>query len=415
MTITIAPEVLRSSARTPIDPLTDGRESCSRLLSTDAARAALAREGTPLMLLDLAPVRRCYRRLRAALPRVRFHYAVKALSHDAVIAALGDEGCSFDIATAQELHQVLRAGISHTRVIHTHPIKKPSEIAEALRRGVRMFVVDNESEIDKFTGAPPDTRLLIRLAYRSPSAKSDLSGKFGVSGAEASELLGHAQRRGIRIAGFSYHVGSQLDDPGRFARALTDTLDLMERLEKTAAARFDTLDIGGGFPVAYDEQVRPLEDFAGVLAPILDERARHLDVIAEPGRILVADAMSLVTSVVGIADRDDGRWYYIDDGVYGSYSNIVAEDVHPLVFGVDEVLQDEEPVAQAGNTRRRVTLGGPTCDSADVIARVVPLPDLRVGDLLVSPAMGAYTSVTATTFNGRPVTPIVVIGGQTVP
>ena len=122
--------------------------------------------------------------------------------------------------------------------------------------------------------------------------------------------------------------------------------------------------------------------------------------------MLVAESMTLVTSVVGIAERGDGRWYYLDDGLYGSYSNVLTEDVHPLIFAEREIAGHDTDAA----THRWATLAGPTCDSTDVIAREALLPDLAVGDLLVSPAMGAYTVVTATRFNGRSVTPIAVVG-----
>ena len=185
-------------------------------------------------------------------------------------------------------------------------------------------------------------------------------------------------------------------------------------LERRCSVRFDTLDIGGGFPASYDAESAAIDDIAAVLRPVLDPHARRLDIIAEPGRVMVADAMTLVTSVVGIAERGDGRWYYLDDGLYGSYSNVLTEDVHPLVFAARE-LTARIP-GRAGSRRRDAgdhrwaTLAGPTCDSSDVIAREVLLPELHVGDLLVSPAMGAYTTVTATRFNGRPFTPIAVVG-----
>ena len=178
----------------------------------------------------------------------------------------------------------------------------------------------------------------------------------------------------------------------------------MTVLEKRLNVRFDTLDIGGGFPVSYDSTVASIEQIGAVLRPVLEPHARRLNIIAEPGRILVAEAMTLVTSVVGIAERADGRWYYLDDGLYGSYSNVMTEDVHPLVFAERE-LQGTD-----AGCHRWATLGGPTCDSTDVIAREVTLPDLVVGDLLASPVMGAYTTVTATRFNGRPFTPIAVVG-----
>ena len=374
------------------------------LLSADMAQAAIALHGTPVLLLDPETVRRQFRRLTAALPFVGFHYAVKALSHEAVIEALADEGCGFDVATGEEL--ALLDGIDRTRIIHTHPIKKASEITEALAAGVRTFVVDNEVELDKFIGAPEDVRLLVRLAYRSPNAKSDLSTKFGVGPFEAAHLVERALEQGIRIGGFSFHVGSQLDDPARFAVAIRETLALMDHLEATLDVRFETLDIGGGFPVAYDSAVTPLEDLAAMIRPLLETRADRLSIIAEPGRVLVAEAMTLVTSVVGIAERSDGRWYYLDDGLYGSYSNVLAEDVHPLIFSERELAgRDADSAAH-----RWATLAGPTCDSSDVIAREALLPQLEVGDMLVSPVMGAYTAVTSTRFNGRTATPVAVVG-----
>lgn len=379
-------------------------EETAALLASDIAQAAIALHGTPVLLLDPETVRRQYRRLTAALPFVGFHYAVKALAHPAVIEALADEGCGFDIATGEELD--LLGGIDRGRIIHTHPIKKPDEIAEALRVGVRTFVIEDDTELDKFAGAPADVRLLIRLAYRSPHAKSDLSTKFGVGPFEAEHLVERARERGIRIGGFSFHVGSQLDDPARFAAAITDTLDLMDRLERAYGVRFEMLDIGGGFPVAYDSAVTPLEDLAAVIRPLLEPRTDRLSIIAEPGRVMVAEAMTLVTSVVGVAERGDGRWYYLDDGLYGSYSNVLTEDVHPLIFSERELAGRDADSA----THRWATLAGPTCDSSDVIAREALLPDLVVGDLLVSPVMGAYTVVTSTRFNGRAATPVVVIG-----
>lgn len=382
------------------------RVEASLLLSTDAARAAVALHGTPVLLLDPERVRRQYSRLRSALPFVRFHYAVKALPHDAVIDTLDAAGSGFDVATSAELDQLRSRGIDPARMIHTHPVKKASEIEDAIAAGVRTFVIDNEVELAKFANAPDGVRLLIRLAYRSPQAASDLSSKFGVGEFEAAHLVEEALRLGIRIAGFSFHVGSQLDDAGRFARAAHETLALMARLEERLSVRFDVIDIGGGFPVAYDGPVAPIEQIAAGLRAVLAPHAGRLEILAEPGRVLVAEAMTLVTSVVGVAERPDGRWYYLDDGVYGSYSNVVAEGVHPLVLAVKELR--EGPRSTDGH--RWATLGGPTCDSSDVIAREVLLPELSVGDLLVSPAMGAYTAVTATRFNGRMLTPIAVIG-----
>ncbi|WP_322409801.1 type III PLP-dependent enzyme [Microbacterium invictum] len=379
------------------------RDECAAVMQTDDARAAIALHGTPVLLLNPSIVVRQYARLRQALPFARFHYAVKVCAHPAVIAALAEEGCGFDVASGEEISQLERQGVAPHRVIHTHPIKKPVEIREALTAGIRTFVVDNEIELEKFCrDGGSDLRLLVRLAYRSPHAGSDLSSKFGVSAARAEALVARADALGLDVAGFSFHVGSQLDDPARFAAAIRDTAALMSRLERARGRRFTVLDIGGGFPIAYDRPVADLEEIAQVIRPILDPLAERYEILAEPGRVLVAESAVLVTSVDGVADRPDGRWYYLDDGLYGSYSNVLTEGVHPLVFAERDLTALVEP-------RRRATLAGPTCDSADVIARECDLPDLRVGDLVVSPVMGAYTSVTATRFNGRPFTPVAVL------
>jgi ornithine decarboxylase len=124
--------------------------------------------------------------------------------------------------------------------------------------------------------------------------------------------------------------------------------------------------------------------------------------LAEPGCFLVADCMTLVTSVVGSAMCGGQLWHYPDDGLYGSYSNVMTENVHPAILALRELdTPDDGSLAP-------VTLAGPTCDSADVIARDYPMPSLDVGDIVVSPLMGAYTSVTSTRFNGVPATPIVM-------
>ncbi|HWI31228.1 MAG TPA: alanine racemase [Microbacterium sp.] len=396
------------------------RIAASTLLSSPDARAAIALHGTPLLLLEPDRVRAQYRRLHEALPFVRFHYAVKALCHDAVLATLADEGSGFGVATMEELTAVTALGISARRIIHTHPIKKPAEIADAIRAGVRTFVVDNATELAKFAGLAPDIGLLVRLRHRSSHGQndaphgqhdashgqSDRRSEFGVGPFEAAHLIEQALAQGTRIAGFSFHLGSQLNDLGRFGDAIADTLTLMDHLQGSYPVRFDTLDIGGGFPIAYDKAVAPIEAVADVIRPLLEPRRRELDIIAEPGRVLVAEAMTAVTSVVGVAERADGRWYYLDDGVGGAYSLVARDDVHPLVFAERELAR-REPYA---GTHRWATLAGPSGDPADIIAREALLPDLVPGDRVVSPAMGGYTVATSASSHGRSATRVAVMG-----
>lgn len=382
----------------------------AELMERPGVTAALERYGTPLLLLEPDRIRAQYRRLTDALPFVEFFYAVKALAHPVVIDTLAEAGCGFDVASIDEIDRVRARGVPTSAMIFTHPVKKPSEIAAAQGRGMSLFVADNPIELRKIAATCPGASVVIRLAYRNPEAKSDLSTKFGAATEDARELTLLAIHLGLDVLGFSFHAGSQSDNPAPLVTAVERTLDVMDSLESTIPIRFEMLDIGGGFPVAYDRPVAGIEQIAAAVRPLLRDRADELRIIAEPGRVLVAESMTLITSVVGAAQRAGRPWVYLDDGVYGAYSNVVAEDVHPLVIPV-------RGIAAGAARGERTTVAGPTCDSADVITTDALLPELAVGELVASPAMGAYTLVTATTFNGRGLPHVEVIDehGSTEP
>ena len=145
-----------------------------------------------------------------------------------------------------------------------------------------------------------------------------------------------------------------------------------------------------------------IDAIADVIDRALGQARDDFTLLAEPGRFLAADCMTLLTSVVGSAERDGQVWHYLDDGVYGSYSNVMTEDVQPPILALRELTEDGAAEYEL------VTLAGPTCDSADVIARDYPMPPLEAQDIVVSPMMGAYTSVTSSRFNGIPATSIVM-------
>jgi ornithine decarboxylase len=361
----------------------------------------VAEHGTPLLVLDPERVREQYRLLTRALRGIRPHYAVKAMPHAAVLTTLAAEGCGFDVATRAEVDLVRSLGIRLDRCIHTHPIKKPADIDHAYRAGVRTFVVDNPCEAQKFNGRPADIEVLVRLAFPNPTAKSDLSTKFGVQPAEAELVVKHVLAAGVTFAGFSFHVGSQSSTMAPFRDAVRATAALSRTVERTLGTRARIIDIGGGFPVSYREQMPTITELGVLLDAELGDERSEFTLLAEPGRFLSASAMTLCSSVVGTATRAGKVWHYLDDGLYGAYSNILTEDVHPALLALNEL--DGPPREYAP-----VTLAGPTCDSIDVVARDYPMPPLQVGDVIVSPMMGAYTTVTSSRFNGIAETPVVV-------
>ena len=281
-------------------------------------------------------------------------------------------GSGFDVATTAEVDLPRSLGIPMDRCIHTHPVKKPADIDHAYAHGIRTFVVDNPVEAQKFVGRPSDIELLVRLAFPNPSAKSDLSTKFGVDPAEAELLVKHVVAAGVRFAGFSFHVGSQGTSVQPYRDALRATLDLTSTSSGRwgCACRSSTSAAASRWPTA--RTCRRSPPSATVVDEVLGVAPGRLHaMLAEPGRIPGASCMTLLTSVVGTATRDGKVWHYLDDGLYGSYSNVLTEDVHPPILALDELRDgrsaDLEPV----------TLAGPTCDSVDVVARDYPMPSLR--------------------------------------
>jgi ornithine decarboxylase len=371
-------------------------------------RELVAQHGTPLLVLDPYRLAAQYSLLTEQLRGFKLHYAVKAQPHPVVLMVLKACGSSFDVASCAEVDLVRSMGISMNRCIHTHPVKKPAEIDYAYSQGIRTFVVDNPAEVQKFVGRQPDVEILVRLSFPNPSAKSDLSTKFGADPAEAELLVKHVVAAGVRFAGFSFHVGSQGSSVRPFRDALRATLELTQHVERTLGLHVPTIDIGGGFPVSYREDMPSISGIAAVVDEVLGPRRTDYTLLAEPGRFLVADCMTLLTSVIGSAIRAGRSWHYLDDGLYGSYSNAMTEDVHPPIVALDELDDHQGRVMPF----EPVTLAGPTCDSVDVIARDYPMPELKVGDVVVSPMMGAYTTVTASRFNGIAETPVVVSSAE---
>jgi ornithine decarboxylase len=365
----------------------------------ESVKHLVGRYGSPLFVIDVERVRGQYRRLAAALPGVDLYYALKPLPHSSVINALHAEGAFFDLATNGEVELVRRLKVAPERCIHTHPIKRDSDIRTALAYGVDRFVIDNPDELRKFAKYRNRSSLLIRVAFSSPDARCDLSRKFGCEPEAVGDLFRLAAELRIKIDGLSFHVGSQAADPAMFVEAIARCSDLM-RLAAQMGHTPGILDIGGGFPVDYMQSCMPIEEFCAPIRAALKELPPSMRIIAEPGRYIAAPAAVSVTSVMGRAQRGGRWWYYLDDGLYGSYSGQVY----------DHATYPVEALVPAGKTYPSV-LAGPTCDSIDVINEHLELPRLDVGDLVVGRAMGAYTWASASEFNFFPRATVLALDG----
>jgi ornithine decarboxylase len=353
-------------------------------------RRLVSEFGSPLLIIDCARVRDQYRKLQRALPGVELHYALKPLPHRAVIQTVLEQGGWLDLATTGEVQLVQQLGVDPERCIHTHPIKRDSDIRNALEYGIGTYVADNPDELHKFNKAAGRAAVLLRVSFRSPRAVCDLSRKFGCAPDSALDLARLAARLGIDVRGFSFHVGSQVANAAMYVEAIGVCAQLLAAARRERLGSCDTLDIGGGFPIDYIERATAIGRFCAPIRRALARLPRRVRVIAEPGRFIVGPAAIAVATVMGRARREDRWWYYLDDGLYGSYSGqhydharypLAALRTGPMLLSV---------------------LAGPTCDGIDVIAEDLPLPQLRAGDLIVGRAMGAYTWACASTFNFYP-------------
>ena len=357
--------------------------------------------GAPLMMLDCDAIRRQYRALKHALPGVVLHFALKPLPHAAVVRTLLDEGASFDLATSGEVDLVASQGVPSERTIHTHPIKRDSDIRDALAYGCTVFVVDNINELEKFIAYKDQAEILVRLSFRNKDAFADLSKKFGCSPEAAIDIISLAQQLGIRIKGLSFHVGSQSPNPTKYVEAINASAKVVKQVAELGLPALSTLDIGGGFPVPYSADVLPIDVFCAPINIALTQLPETMQIIAEPGRFIVASSVTSVASVMGQATREGKTWYYLDDGVYGSFSGLMFDEA---AYPIDSAKQDSE--------RFESVLAGPTCDSIDVISDSIMLPKLNNGDLIISRMMGAYTLATATDFNFFKRAEVVVLNEQ---
>ncbi|MBK6673518.1 MAG: type III PLP-dependent enzyme [Proteobacteria bacterium] len=347
--------------------------------------------GSPLLIIDCERIRAQYRKLARALPGVDLHYALKPLPHPAVVRTVAELGGFLDLATTGEVQLVSRLGIDPARCIHTHPIKRDKDFRNALFAGVKTFVADNPDEVRKFRRYRADAELLLRVSFRSPGAVSDLSRKFGCDPESALELARLAAKLGIRLKGFSFHVGSQARDALKHVEAIEACLVLLKKARREKLGPLDTLDIGGGFPIDYAQRVPEIGRFCAPIRKALAGVPKDVRVIAEPGRFIAGPAAIGVASVMGRAEREGLWWYYLDDGLYGSWNGQMFDHAS---YPIESLKKSDD--------QKPSVLAGPTCDSIDVIAENILLPKLKVGDLIIGRAMGAYTWASASEFNFFP-------------
>src|SRR5690606_3013574 len=200
--------------------------------------------------------------------------------------------------------------------IYANPTK-PVETLEELNQYKPLVTFDNREEIEKIKQHAPNAGLVLRLKVPNTGAMVELSSKFGAHPGEAVDLILEADRAGLTVEGISFHVGSQTTNFENYVMALNLTANVFQEAKDRGYTKMNLVDIGGGFPAPYDSTVKPFPELAKVInAELTRLFPKEIQILAEPGRFLVASAGYAVSKIVGKAVRDGKTSYYINDGVY---------------------------------------------------------------------------------------------------
>lgn len=349
---------------------------------------ALAQEyGTPLLVLSLEQIEKNYRLLRTHLPRVKVFYAIKANPHRRILELMRDLGSNFDVASDGEIMELNSLGVDGSRMIYANPMKTVNGLRACRNAGVGKMTFDSAGEIDKMARECPGATVLLRIRIDNSSAHVDLNKKFGAAREQALELLLKAREAGLDAAGIAFHVGSQTTSADPYLYALDIAREIFEEAA-AAGMQLRIMDIGGGFPIPEPKVRFNLQEMLNQINARLDEDFPGVEIWAEPGRFICGTAVNLITSVIGVTERGGQPWYFLDEGLYGTFSGVLFDqwDFKLISF------KEGEQVA--------ATFAGPSCDSLDIMFRGKMTVRQEEGDLILVPICGAYTSASATTFNG---------------
>ncbi len=331
---------------------------------------------TPFLTIDLDRVRANYRAVRAALPEATVYYAVKA----------------------NPAPEIIRLLVS---LSYGNTIKKAADVAFAHRLGVRRFSFDAADDLENLGRLAPDSVAACRFLVDAPASGTPFGRKFGCAPDEAIRLLSRAADLGLRPA-LCFHVGSQQCDIRAWTTGMTQASGIAKALS-SKGIRLESINLGGGFPVAYRDPVPSLAECAAAIRSGLDPSLPPLAI--EPGRVIVASAGTIHASVVSVAERDR-RWVYLDIGRYNGLAETENEYI-PYRLTTSHPSTPDGPVV----------IAGPTCDGDDVLYQHTPyrLPlALSAGDRVDIHDVGAYTaSYSSVSFNGIPPLPTYFTGAPT--
>jgi len=332
----------------------------------------------PYYIVNLSKIKKAYDRWNQYLSEIDVYYAMKCNPNKRILYEMRQLGIKFDCASKEEIKSALEF-TEPENIIYANPCKYPDHILYAKDCGVNITVVDCICEMYKMTMFP-ECEILIRIAVNDTDSQCSFSKKFGCSMNEIKELLELSKNLGLNVVGFSFHVGSGCTIPYLYYDALTNC-KTASLIAKSLDIPIKVIDIGGGFNhqnfiECAKEVQKGMKLFNG------------MKFISEVGRFLVEESHTLYLHVICKKIKDNVRIYYLDDGVYGSIGCKIFDHAKPIIKSIKD------------GPLHNSTLYGPTCDSFDLIEENILLPIMEVGDKLYIENFGAYTTASASSFNG---------------
>jgi ornithine decarboxylase len=352
---------------------------------------------TPCLVLDVDRVESNFRAIRRALPLARVYYAVKANPAPQILERLVKLDSSFDAASFEEVQACLAAGAAPAAISYGNTVKKVSAIRAAAAAGVDMFAFDSDEELEKLAAHAPGSRVYCRILVENEGAEWPLSRKFGTTVEHARALMIRAGALGLDAFGLSFHVGSQQTTTASYEAAIGRVAMLFTDL-RDAGVNLRMVNLGGGFPVRYRDEVPEIDQFADAIMGAMTEHFGNAlpDMLIEPGRSIVGDAGVVSAEVVLVSRKgsaDPVRWVYLDIGRFGGLAETEGE-----------AIKYRFTTRHDGGETGPVAIAGPTCDGADTLYERsnYRLPTaLACGDRVEILSTGAYvTTYASQRFNG---------------
>lgn len=374
--------------------------------------------GTPVMVYSQSKIEKQLSEFKRHLKSAKFEaqvlYAGKAFSCPAMVELVKNAECGLDTVSGGEIDIAYRAGFPMDEVFFHGNNKTPTEIYEALEKGVGTFVIDTETELERLieisdiTGKKTQAVIRINPHISAHTHKYDVTAdrdsKFGISIDKTETVAAMVKKinasANITFKGFHAHIGSQIFDKNAFVAEIDAMMEYIAEME-TKGVYTSWLDLGGGFAATYTEADSPIP-ISEVCETIISSVEQSMEklkisvekIFIEPGRSIVAEAGITLYTVGGTKNTYSKKYVFIDGGM----SDNIRPALYQAKYNCDIANRMEEAKTE------RVTVAGKCCESGDILAEDVMLPETKAGDILVMYTTGAYGYSMASNYNriGRP-------------